>query len=104
MTTPVAEKARLRPITRVKNKRKGSAKLTATVGCAGTLELGGKGVKPSEKRAEAAGDVKLPVKAKGGKKRKLREDGKAKVNTEVVFTPDGESPLTETKKVKLAKR
>ncbi|MGH2960968.1 MAG: hypothetical protein ACRDL3_02060 [Solirubrobacterales bacterium] len=87
-----------------KNKRKGTAKLTAEVGCAGTLEVGGKGVKPAEREAGGAGEVKLPVKAKGKKRKKLRQRGKAKVEVVVTFTPDGDDPVTVDKKVKLVKK
>jgi virginiamycin B lyase len=87
-----------------KNKKKGTAKLSAEVGCAGALELGGKGLKPAERQASGAGEVNLPVKAKGNKKKKLRKKGKAKVKPEVTFTPNGGAAVTEDKKVKLIKK
>jgi streptogramin lyase len=88
-----------------KNKRKGTADLTATVPCPGTAELAKtKKVKGDEETAEAEGDVELLVKAKGKAKRRLNKKGKAKVKAEVTYTPDGGDPSTESKKVKLKKR
>ena len=55
-------------------------------------------------RAEVAGEVQLPIKPRGKAKRKLAEDGKAKVRVEVTYTPDGGEPNTERKKIKLVKR
>jgi hypothetical protein len=86
-----------------KNKKKGTAKLSAEVGCAGALELGGKGLKPAERQASGAGEVNLPVKANGNKK-KLRKKGKAKVEAQVTSTPTSGTPTTEDKKVKLIKK
>lgn len=87
-----------------RNKRKGTAKLSAEVPCAGALELGGKGLKPVAKQAPGAGEVELPVKTKGKTKKKLRRKGKAKVEAEVTFTPNGGTPTTEDAKVKLVKK
>jgi streptogramin lyase len=87
-----------------KNKKKGTAKLPVEVACAGTLELAGKGLKPSSADASGAGEVKLAVKAKGKAKKKLKKKGKAKVTAEVTFIPDGGTANTEDAKVKLKKR
>jgi Tol biopolymer transport system component len=87
-----------------KNKRKGTAKLSAEVGCAGVLEVDGKGVKPADRQAAGAGEVKLPIKAKGKRKKKLRQKGKVKVVAKVTLTPSGGAPVTERKRVKLVRR
>jgi streptogramin lyase len=88
-----------------KNKKKGTAKQTVTVPCAGTVELAKtKKVKADEQTAEAAGDVKLLVKAKGNAKDKLQDNGKAKVGLEVTYTPTGGTPSTQSEKLKLVKR
>jgi hypothetical protein len=87
-----------------RNKEKGTAKLTAQVPCAGSVEIAGKTVKGAEKQAPAAGEVKLPVKPKGKAKRKLNDDGKAKVRVEVIFTPTGGAPVAEDAKLKLVKK
>ena len=97
-----------------KNKRKGTATLTVNVPGPGELSLGGTGVKPQRaggatisKAVEAAGPVKLKVKAKGSKKAKLLNTGKVKVKAQVTFKPSVGSadlpgdPNTEPKKIKL---
>ena len=48
-----------------KNKKNGSAKLTVTTTTGGTLDLGGKKVKPTSTDVAGAGDTKLKIKAKG---------------------------------------
>jgi hypothetical protein len=87
-----------------RNKKKGTAKLAVEVPGAGSLELTGKGLKPSSADATAAGEVKLPVKAKGKAKKKLRKKGKKKFEPAVTFTPIGGTPNTEDTKVKLVKK
>jgi hypothetical protein len=90
-----------------KNKKKGTAKLTVTVPFpgAGDLELAkSKKLKGDAKRAAAEGRVKLKVRPKGKTKKKLADKGKAKVTAVVTFTPDGGTPNTEDKKIKLVKR
>jgi hypothetical protein len=47
---------------------------------------------------------KLAIKPKGKAKKKLNDKGKAKVTASVTYTPDGGSPNTEDKKLKLVKR
>ena len=88
-----------------KNKRKGTAKLTVIVPGLGDLDLAKtKKVKPDEDLAEAAGKEKLSIKPKGKARKKLNKKGKAKVKAEVTYTPDGGTPNTEDKKIKLVKR
>jgi hypothetical protein len=88
-----------------KNKRKGTAKLTAVVPGAGVLHLAAtKKVKSDDEVAENEGEETLKVKPKGKSKRKLSETGKAKVEAEVTYTPDGGEPNTQAKRVKLVKR
>jgi virginiamycin B lyase len=88
-----------------KNQRKGTAKLTVNVPGAGELELAKtKKVKPDDESAEDAGKEKLSIKPKGKAKKKLNRKGKAKMKAEVTFTPDGGTPNTEDKKIKLVKR
>ena len=41
------------------------------------------------------------MKARGGAKKKLNSNGKAKVNPKVTFTPDGGEPNTKRKRIKL---
>lgn len=61
-------------------------------------------MKPDEELVEAAGKEKLSIKPKGKAKKKLNTKGKAKVKAKVTYTPDGGSPNTEDKKIKLRKR
>ena len=46
----------------------------------------------------------LSVKPRGKAKKKLRKKGKVTVNAKVTFTPTGDSPGTESTKIKLVKR
>ena len=88
-----------------KNRKRGTAKLTVNVPGGGELELAkSKKVKAAGKRAEAPGDVRLPIKPKGKAKRKLNDRGKAKVKAAVTFTPDGGEPNIQSKRVRLVKR
>jgi hypothetical protein len=87
-----------------KNKSNGTAKLTVTVPNAGALTLFGKGLKRFTTTATAAGDVVLPLKPKGKTKRKLNQDGKAKVTAHVQFAPTGISPLTTPRTLTLRKK
>lgn len=88
-----------------KNKNKGTAKLIVNVPGPGNLELAkSRKVKAAEKRAAAEGSVRLKVKPKGKAKEKLADGGKAKVEAEVTYTPDGGDANTRSRKVKLAKK
>jgi virginiamycin B lyase len=92
----------------MRNKRKGTARLTVKVPGAGDLALANTTkVKGAKKRAEAKGKQKLPVRAKGETKKTLNRKGKAKVKAEVIYTPTGRDPTvvanTDTKTVKLVK-
>jgi virginiamycin B lyase len=88
-----------------RNKRKGTAKLPVNVPGAGGLALAKtKKVKGADKAAAAAGSVKLPIKPKGKAKKKLNRKGKAKVKAEVTYSPQGGTPSTKSKRVKLKKR
>jgi hypothetical protein len=86
------------------NKKRGTAKLTVEVPGPGALELEGRRVKDASEQAESAGDVTLPVRAKGAAKHRLRQDAKTLVTVDVTYTPDGGSPNTEEKSLKLVRR
>jgi hypothetical protein len=88
-----------------KNKKRGTAKLTVIVPGPGDVELAKtKKVKAKDKRAAARRKVKLAIKPKPKAKRKLKSKGKAKVKANVTYTPDGGTPNTQTKPLKLVKR
>jgi hypothetical protein len=98
----------LSPITR--NKKKGTASLTATVPNPGELTGSGKGVKVSSaagavtsKTVAAPGEVKLTIRAKGRNQATLNETGKVKVKPKISYTPTGGDPSTQSVKVKLKK-
>ncbi len=87
-----------------KNKKKGTAKLTVDVPGPGALALTKtKKVKADNEPAEAAGNEKLSVKARGKAKKRLAHKGKAKVQATVIFAPDGGAPAAQSKKIKLVK-
>jgi virginiamycin B lyase len=88
-----------------RNRRRGTATLGVDVPDPGQLELAKtKKVKPAEKRANAEGGVKLPVKARAKAKKRLARRGKAKVKAKVSFAPDDGEVATLTKPLKLIKR
>jgi hypothetical protein len=88
-----------------RNKKKGTAKLTVNVPCAGELALAKtKKVKPDEEIAEGEGEERLSIKPKGKAKRRLRTKGKAKVTVEVTYAPTGGQPSTQGEKLTLKKR
>jgi hypothetical protein len=88
-----------------KNKKKGTAKIAVEVPGAGDLELAKtKKVKRAKAETSCNDEVELRVKAKGKAKKKLKKKGKAKVKAKVKFTPNGGSPNTESKKIKLKKK
>jgi hypothetical protein len=91
-----------------RNKKKGTATLTATVPNPGELTGSGKGVKVAaaallSKTVTASGNVKLTIRAKGKKKTTLNETGKVKVKPKITYTPTGGDPRTQSIKVKLKK-
>jgi len=84
-----------------RNTKKGTAKLFVTVPGPGTLVMVGKQVKRVTKQVSKAGNVALPLKAKGNGLRKLAKEGDVKLTPKVTFTPVDGSALTATKKAKL---
>ncbi len=88
------------------NKRKGTAKLTATVPYASELTLTGKGIKRAKgQHSGLEGNEKLAVKPKRKLAKKLRRKGKAKVRVTVRMKPaDGNVTQTAKTKLKLRRR
>jgi hypothetical protein len=91
-----------------RNKKKGTATLTANVPNPGELTGSGKGVKVASAavitKTVTPGAVKLTIKAKGKKKTTLNETGKVKVNPKITYTPTGGTAATQSRKVKLNKK
>jgi hypothetical protein len=91
-----------------RNKKKGTATLTATVPNPGELTGSGKGVKVAiaariSKMVTAPGKVKLTITAKGKKKATLNDAGKVTVKPKITYTPTGGDPSTQSVKLKLKK-
>ncbi|HEY6654678.1 MAG TPA: hypothetical protein VI028_11160 [Solirubrobacterales bacterium] len=55
-------------------------------------------------KSVGAGQAQLLIKAKGKKKRKLNETGKAKLNVAITYTPTGGDPNIQSVKVNLKKK
>jgi virginiamycin B lyase len=92
-----------------RDESKGTARLTVKVPAPGKLELARtKAVKAAKKRAKVKGKVGLPLRPSGKASKRLKRRGKAKVEAEVTYTPDGGDPNivanTDTKRVKLVRR
>jgi hypothetical protein len=92
-----------------RNKKKGTAIITAGIDFPGELLASGKGVKASSagaviSKSVAAGQAQLVIKAKGKNRRKLNEKGKVKVKLAVTYTPTAGAAHTQPLKVKLKKK
>jgi hypothetical protein len=92
-----------------RNKKKGTATITVNVPNTGELTASGIGAKAAgaaviSKAITGPSSTQLLIKAKGKKKRKLFETGKAKLNLAVTYTPTGGDPSTQSLKVKLRKK
>jgi hypothetical protein len=91
-----------------RNKKKGTATITANLPNPGELTASGKGVKAAgtatiSKAAAAPGPVTLVIRAKGKKRAALNDIGKVKVKPKLTFTPTGGTAKTQSTKVKLKK-
>jgi Divergent InlB B-repeat domain len=79
---------RFAPLGRAKRDEKtGAATLTIRVGGPGTLVATGRRIVRQESVLAADANVKLPILARGGASRGLKERGLAKVGVKVSFTP-----------------
>lgn len=87
-----------------RNKRKGTAKLAVTVNGAGAVSVAGDGLKPATVQAPGAGEVEVPIKATGSKRKALKRKGKVKVQPELTFTPAQGTPDSESTKLKLKRK
>lgn len=92
-----------------RNKKKGTATVSANVPNPGTVTVSGKGVKTAGSRAETAvsvsapGKVNVPIRAKGKQKATLNATGRVNVKAKITYTPTGGSPRSQKRKVKLQK-
>src|SRR4029077_14288678 len=87
------------------NKKTGTARLPVSVPNPGELAVSGKGVRAAAARSAmsvgAPGTVKLPVRARGSKRKKLARTGTVAVKLGLTFTPTGGDPNTRMVKLKL---
>ena len=83
------------------NRKKGTAKLPVTLPGPGTLSIAGAGA--STQAVGAAGIVKVPIAARGSKKRLLERSGRVKLKITVTFVPSGGTANSQTATLKLKK-
>jgi hypothetical protein len=86
-----------------RSRKKGTATFALVVPNPGTVAVEGKGVKRGEATADAAGDFKVKIRAKGKKRHALSTRGKVTVKPDITFTPTGGDPGTQPQKVQLKK-
>jgi hypothetical protein len=89
-----------------RNKKKGTAKQVVILPTpdAGTVTIKGNGLKSKTRKVTGAAKVKLPVIAKGKKRKGLNASGKAKIKAKVTYSPTGNVAKTLKRKLKLLKR
>ncbi len=89
-----------------RNKNKGTAKQLVLLPLpdAGTVTIKGKGLKTKTRKVTGGKKVKLPVIAKGKKRKALNHTGKAKIKAKVTYKPTGSTVKTLKRKLKLLKR
>ena len=90
------------------NLKRGRATLPVSVPGPGKLALAGDGVTAARAlRVTAVGAqaaVRLPIAARGAKRRQLNRIGKVTVKPKITYTPDGGNPSTRSTKVTLIRR
>jgi hypothetical protein len=69
------------------NRRTGTARLTASVPGVGKLEVEGGGIRSARRRANLAGDVRLPIAPDRAAREKLQRVGRVTVYVRVTYTP-----------------
>ena len=88
----------------VRDKKRGTAVVTATVSGPGEVAIGGSGVKGQTLAVDSDNVVELKLKAIGKLKKALRRKGKAKAAFEVVFTPTTGDPVAKDYEITLVKK
>jgi hypothetical protein len=89
-----------------RDRRRGSAGVTAYVSNPGLVTLSGKGLKKAHatKTVAVAGPVPFQFASAGARKRRLERTGKVTVSVTVTFLPTGGDPASKVVTVKLRKR
>jgi DNA-binding beta-propeller fold protein YncE len=83
------------------DRKKGIAKLPVASSGSGVVDLGGRFLKPRTLGSPGPLSGTIVVKAKGKALKRLRAKGKAKVMTQLAFTPTNGSPLLATRAITL---
>ena len=83
------------------DKKKGIAKLPVATSGSGVVDLGGRFLKPRTLGSPGPVAGTIVIKAKGKALKRLKAKGKAKVMTQLAFTPTNGSPLLATKSLTL---
>jgi sugar phosphate isomerase/epimerase len=86
-----------------RDRARGTAKLAVNVPGAGRLALEGKGVAGRSLDVAAAGEVMVPIKARGPALRRLRRSGRVAVSAELTYTPASGAAQTDAVQVKLVR-
>ncbi len=89
-----------------RNKKKGTAKQVVILPLpdAGAVTIRGKGLKTKTRQVTGTDRLKLPVIAKGKKRKALKRGGKTKIKAQISYQPVGNALTTLKKKLKLLKR
>jgi putative cofactor-binding repeat protein len=89
-----------------RNKKKGTAKQLVILPLpdAGSVTIKGKGLKSKTRQVTGGANVKLPVIAKGKKRKALNASGKVKIKAQVIYNATGNAAKTIKRKLKLLKR
>jgi Ig domain of plant-specific actin-binding protein len=88
-----------------RNRQRGTAKLKVNLGAPGTVSLRRTAkVKGANRDLDTARAVKLKIKPRGGVKRRLRRNGKAKVRLFVTYDSELSGPRTKQRRVTLKRR
>jgi DNA-binding beta-propeller fold protein YncE len=86
------------------DRERGSARLEVIVPGPGRLLARGNDITRVLVRADAAGMIRLPVRPRGEARRELGQDGKARVEIDVIYTPIDGGPHERPKRIELRKR
>ncbi len=100
--TPGAGTLKVGPV--VRDKKRGTAVVTATVSGSGSVAISGAGVKGQTRTVDSDNVVELRLKATGKLKKALKRKGKAKAAFQVAFTPTTGDPVTKDYEITLVRR
>jgi hypothetical protein len=87
-----------------RNRRNGTARVSANLSNPGQVTVGGKGLKGRHATRAVAGAVTLKVSTTGKRSRKLSRIGQLRVPVTLTFYPTGGDPAAQMLTVKLVKR